>query len=1098
MLDSLPLARIHRRLKIPKPLTPRMIRWTLQSRRIKVKPHLERVNATIDFISPFVSMEPTAGTAIGLIKASISIAAAIFGHFDDITKDITTFLERIPAIDRCAEVVKADGRMSAIYDALVNVYKDLLEFYLKSMTLFEESRFVLRAALDILKSEVAGIVLSFKEHAELLSKLLEAEVFASTQEIKDEQLEIKIETTIGETLERNAEYEWSYRNELRRRADDACSWIISNDSFSFWVNSRESGLLALFGNMGFGKTMTTAFVADSLAQRGLPLCAYYCKDEHETTKLGNIYRSILAQILRQKPNLKRRFWNWYNEESAGGSDPTHFDDKLRKLLYEFISSFTTPVFIVLDALDECEAGPRKELFSLFGDLFEGNARLKVFVSSRYNDAVEDDLPSGFARIELHTPQDRDRAIAAYLIANTNVPLTFHSRVVEELAARAEGSAIWLKIAIAYVAGSRIKSSEGLRIALDRLPSSKALTELYGKLFSKICDEIPDNETLLGNALEILAVARRPLTEEELAYAVFTPVDEVVVKLSTLAELASSVDLLNLVRPFITATKGEGGKTTRLRLLHQSLKDLVLTAPPFEWCSAKEVARRKKGARTAELEANLLHRCIENLLFDECEEKSLFPDPDSEPLSPEFPVLSPELLTGWTGMFDEEQHDENPASTDTSDSRMPPVMDPSQLGFGSFFAYAAVYWTSHFSDVSPERRPDAGKLINLCRKGSLRLQNWVEQWRRPSGSYILERDFAFASSTVAKSDLDPLAVTALFGPVESVTDLLSLDVSSPFLTQDLAWTYAEILLNRHYYSAIRLLVQNRTLKSTLCSTKFLYFILDALIGRGERHAIIPELEGVIEYLISQLREGLLNRGNRLFCRAAECGCLIMIRKLWSAAEKDPGLRQALLTPDAGHPGRAASLHHHQSIGLAAYMGYADVVRFLCQQPELEPHLRYINDSGLTVFHQAMKYLNEEVLVTLIRHWPEGVNVRDKDRSTPLCHLIYDRGRSNEDRVIRFTRILLHEGRADATGRDDDSGHSPLCIAVRRGYIALLRVLVVEGGADVWQVVTIDEGTGRPALIKGMETYDNDVEGVRDRILKELCSLLPLAVSVEYLI
>jgi hypothetical protein len=466
--------------------------------------------------------------------------------------------------------------------------------------------------------------------------------------------------------------------------------------------------------MGFGKTMTTAFVADTLAGRRLLVCAYYCKDEQETAKLGNIYRSILAQMLRQKPRLQQRFGEWYNDESTEGSDPTHFDDKLRKLLYEFISSFTTPAFIVLDALDECEVAPRKELLSLFGDLFRCNARLKVFVSSRFNDAVEDDLPHDFTtRIELHPPQDRDRAIAAYLIANTNVPVTFHSRVIDELASRAEGSAIWLKIAIAYVAASRIKSSEGLRIALDRLPSSRGLTELYGNLFSKTC-EIEDNEALLGSALDILAVARRPLTEEELVYAVFTPVDEGAVTLSDLGELASSVDLLSLVRPFVTATEGEGGKSTRLRLLHQSLKDLLLTAPPSEWCSAKEVAKRKKGARTAELEANLLQRCIENLLFDECGENSLFPDPDSEVVSPGRPELSPELLEGFA-MFDEEE--------ETSDSRVPSGVDPSQLGFGCFFAYAAVYWTNHFSGVSPERRPDARKLIDLCRKGSVRLENW---------------------------------------------------------------------------------------------------------------------------------------------------------------------------------------------------------------------------------------------------------------------------------------------------------------------------------------------------------------------------------------
>ncbi|KAK3311403.1 uncharacterized protein B0T15DRAFT_490017 [Chaetomium strumarium] len=1060
-----------------------------------VTPHLERVNATIDFISPFVSIEPTAGTAIGLVKASISIAAAVFGHFNDITQDITSFLDRIPAIDRCAEVVKADGRMPAIHDALVNVYKVLLEFYLAIVTLFEDRRFVLRAASQLLNNEVKGIVSSFKNHVDLLSSLLEAEGFASTQEIKDELLETKIR----ETLERNANG-LSYRNDLKRRADDACSWIISDDSFSVWVNSRESSLLALFGNMGFGKTMTTAFVADTLEQRHLTVCDYYCKDEQETTKLGNIYRNILAQILRQKPSLKRRFGDWYDNESTRGTDPTHFDDKLRKLLYELISSFSTPLFIVLDALDECEAGPRKELLSLFGELMRDNARLKVFVSSRYNDAVEDDLPSKFTtRIELHPTQDRDRAIAAYLIANTNVPVAFHSRVVEELASRADGSAIWLKIAIAYVAASRIKSSEGLRIALNRLSSSKGLTELYGNLFSKTC-EISDNEALLGSALEILAVARRPLTEEELAYAVFTPVDEDAVTLSDLGKLASSIDLLSLVRPFVTATEGEGGKSTRLRLLHQSLKDLLLTAPPSEWCSAKEVATRKKGARTAELEANLLQRCIENLLFEECGESSLYPDPESEVVSPGRPELSPELLAGFD-IFGEDE--------ETSDSRSPSVVDPSQLGFGSFFAYAAVYWTSHLSEVSPERRPDARKLIDLCRKGSVRLENWVEQWRRPSGYYIPERDLPFRSFeyvevssgtflgvTLAHS-VDPLVVTALFGPVESVTDLLSIDASISPVTQNSAWTYAGILLRRHYYSALKLLIRHTALKSTLCSAKFFYAVLDRLNDGEESHTIRPELEEFIEYLISELREDLLDFGNGLFCRTAELGCLIMIRMLWSAAEKDAELRQALLTPTAGHRGRKESYYHHQSIGLAACNGHADVVRFLCQQPELEPHLRYINGAGLTVFHQAMRLLNEEVLVTLTRHWPEGVNIRDKDGSTPLCRFIDDRHRSDEDRVITFTRIFLHQGKADATGRDDIPGESPLCIAVRRGHVALMRILVVEGGADVAQVVTIDEATGRPALVKDIQTYDDDAEGLRDRMLKELCSLLPLAVSVEHL-
>ena len=38
-----------------------------------VQPYLERLNVTIDFVSPFASVEPAAGTALGLVKATASV-----------------------------------------------------------------------------------------------------------------------------------------------------------------------------------------------------------------------------------------------------------------------------------------------------------------------------------------------------------------------------------------------------------------------------------------------------------------------------------------------------------------------------------------------------------------------------------------------------------------------------------------------------------------------------------------------------------------------------------------------------------------------------------------------------------------------------------------------------------------------------------------------------------------------------------------------------------------------------------------------------------------------------------------------------------------
>ena len=71
-------------------------------------------------------------------------------------------------------------------------------------------------------------------------------------------------------------------------------------------------------------------------------------------------------------------------------------------------------------------------------------------------------------------------------------------------------------------------------------------------------------------------------------------------------------------------------------------------------------------------------------------------------------------------------------------------------------------------------------------------------------------------------------------------------------------------------------------------------------------------------------------------------------------------------------------------------------------------------------------------------------------------------------MELARLLIKEGKLDATGRGDAPGYTPLCTAAREGSVALLRMLVVEGGADLWQVVGVEMESGRPFLRLGMDT------------------------------
>jgi hypothetical protein len=678
----------------------------------------------------------------------------------------------------------------------------------------------------------------------------------------------------------------------------------------------------------------------------------------------------------------------------------------------------------------------------------------------------------------------------------------HPKVVDDLVPRACGSAIWLQIAVRYIEGTCTANPKGLEMALAMLPSSEGLVELYGRLFGKTCNRIAQNETLLQLALDILAVARRPLTLDELAHAIFTmnPLGDDPATLADLGELAQCVDVGRLVRPFTTVINRKGGKSQRLRLVHQSLKELVLTAPPSEWCFPQAIAKRKKGERAAELNANLLQRCVEYLLFEECGDKGLFPNSDDAS------GAAAELFA-IGGVLDDDELDAHaltgtatPKSTGSSD------FGPSVLGFGGFYAYAAAHWTSHFSDVSPQRRPDAQKLIKLCSKGSRRLENWVEQWRRPNGSYIPEFDFPEHMSA-----LDPLVIAAMFGPAATVADLLKLKLDSSILTKDSAWTAVWHLIERGDISLLKTLIQDEALRPILCCCKFLYTAISAVRwAHGAPQGIDDAAttrgwEEIFDFLIRHLRDDLVGCGNDMLRRAARSGCLVLIKRLFRAAENDAELRQAMLRIDAVDDplarrrggGGSGFLGEHQSIGEADYEGHADVVRFLCEQPGLESHLRYVHPAtGDTVFHKAVRRPNEEVLRTLIRHWPEGINIPEKTGGdTPLIVLVFNHSRSVEAWMVRLVRLLLHEGKADAKAKEDGRGFSALCTAVRGGFTSLLRVLVVEGGADVLQAVDIDGETGRPFLRKGVDTWQD--EGEREEMLRVLCSLLPIAVSVDYL-
>jgi hypothetical protein len=119
---------------------------------------------------------------------------------------------------------------------------------------------------------------------------------------------------VRNTLNAGRDQEEEYHNQIEKHAEGACQWIEPHPVFSSWASGlSDLRVVALIGDMGTGKTITTAYVAKVRAHRHAVVCRYHCKDI-VTTDLGKIYRSLLWQLVKAIPDLKSLFHEWYHKE----------------------------------------------------------------------------------------------------------------------------------------------------------------------------------------------------------------------------------------------------------------------------------------------------------------------------------------------------------------------------------------------------------------------------------------------------------------------------------------------------------------------------------------------------------------------------------------------------------------------------------------------------------------------------------------------------------------------------------------------------------------------------------------------------------------
>lgn len=915
---------------------------------------------------------------------------------------------------------------------------------------------------------------------------------------------------------------------MHKRSLKACEWILDRPEFVHWENSSTGSVLTMFGNMGCGKTALISYVENHVKENlnwpnpSATVLALHYKAQ-EWMPLSNMYKGLIYQLVTSisNPFLQVEFKKWHDtSRSTYNRDVLKDAGLLRKFLQEQISKSSDRTFLFLDGLDEMDLKSRRDLLDLLREVLHSQAHVKAFLSSQHRDDIQKSLDSfqpspetegyGFTMryIKMRPTSERDRVLAEHLVFDIEwEPFkgdALKREVVNQIAQRAEGSAIWLQMAVVALEINSVKivNDKTVNRFLTWLKTNPSLIQLYSRLF----ESAKVTEKYAEVALESLTVARRPLSFGELSSVVFLD-ESFVDSLETLYEYSGSMgQIMDRIRPFVSMDE----KTGRYSLVHQSLVDLILDKPPTQWGSlvtasdtgndAADTANdTKKLERQERLHAAMLSRCVKYIMFDEFQEKDL-------PGQLEKPAGEAAVIQALrTGFLDGSEKDiPHPNSTEETDPNNSwEVFDPETYGFGKFFAYAGAYWPDHFAAASPKQRPEPSRIVQLCGHGTRCLANWVEVWKRPNCRFVDERPDVYIEK------MDPLAVVAHVDPTAATLGMIAQEKkNSPTSFVRLSgWNMLTSILMKEgtrHLPVIRQLLDDPVLGPEFCDDRAFFWLLRELGGRKRWDPVDwpgSEWEPIFRALMEKLGPRLEPEVHFTLRWACEKGCLMLVKLLFEAAEKWPELGAEMLSDRQPRPDEVtkASFFVHQSVGEAAYRGHVEIVRFLCQQKGIEPHLKYINPNGYNIFHLAsQRFPHSKMFEILVPLWPQGVRepAKTNDIDTPLVLLIFDREFRDDptDRDTAALKTLLRLAKYEPGVLDGEA----MRLATSAADTMLCRLLVEQYGADPWKVVEVGpDGVARlrnerrPAALPWQD--EREVVG---SVLRCFCDLTHLPVPDEY--
>lgn len=350
--------------------------------------------------------------------------------------------------------------------------------------------------------------------------------------------------------------------------------------------------MRLVGYPGMGKSMILTFLIEGLTDRltvtpDMVMVYHFCDNRNQSSNNAEaVVRQILFQLFQQRPKHFNILQKAY--DIAGAKLFADFE-KLWEILLEVLAMYVkdyphSEVFILIDALDECNEKSRKKLLPCLQKLAESDLEVRLFFTCRPEDDIERTYKQkGADPIKtlscIMDTNDIHNDLMLYMkdkIPKLCIEKDWGQKeedmITADLLTKANGIFLWCSFVIEDI--REVSRKADIPRCLNNLP--KDLVAVY----TRITDAFPEkrNEEVAKMVLEIVAGARRPLRVEELSItyvlAEDCPEDDKWEKdkLPTDDDLTSHDDVYKTCGRLLRFDD----PTNTINLVHQSAKDYLLS------------------------------------------------------------------------------------------------------------------------------------------------------------------------------------------------------------------------------------------------------------------------------------------------------------------------------------------------------------------------------------------------------------------------------------------------------------------------------------------------------------------------------------------